>query len=385
MAFLNKGRSAAVVEEVSYGAAAPTFLDANYVDFTGCDLSTAIEQLERAVMRDSMVDLEPLLGQETSSGSITVEVSGDNAITGVNGHLLYKNAIGKSLTKTVATTVGAGIYTTTVFDVVSAAGLAVGQVIKVNLAVGVDEYVTIKTIATNTLTVEPAFSAIPDAGDAVIGLQTYILPKPSDTVPSLAVREHLKPQTGTTIDYDYLGVVASDVALAYPVANIATAAFTLAGAGFVVTSPGSTVTLPCTIATPIVGKNAVLKVMGNAYTAQDLSINVTSDISDINSITTDGISNKLGTKKTVTGTFKTEYVGSSNFATFKAGTSGSLMLQVRDGGKTSPMLQVVYMPDVKFTEVTRSEDGGILYDNITFQAMSPDCLANERALSIAFA
>jgi hypothetical protein len=49
------------------------------------------------------------------------------------------------------------------------------------------------------------------------------------------------------------------------------------------------------------------------------------------------------------------------------------------------MLQVVYMPSVKFTEVSRSEDSGVMYDNINFQAMSPDCGEVERALSIAFA
>lgn len=383
MSFLSKGRSTAVVEEVTYGAAAPTFLDTNYIDYTGADISTAIEQLERAVMRDSMVDLAPVLGQETSSGSITVEISGDNATTGVNGHLLYKNGIGKSITDTVATT-AAALSTVSLVKVASATGITEGQILKVNLTGG-DEYVSVVSVVGTDVTVSPDLSTAPVLGDAVKGLQTYILPRPADTVKSLAVREHLKPTTGNTIDYDYLGVMVSDVALAYPVGNIATSAFTIAGAGFVTNTPGSSVTLPCTIATPVVGKNATLTVMGTAYNAQDLSINITTDMTDINSITTDGISNKLGTKKTVTGSFKKEYNGLTDFNAFKAGTTGSLMLQVRDGGKTSPMIQVVYLPSIKFTEVTRSEDAGILYDNITFQAMSIDCVGNEKALSLAFA
>jgi hypothetical protein len=330
-----------------------------------------------------MLALAPLLGQETSSGSITVEVSGDNAVTGVNGHLLYKNGLGKFINNTVATTATGG--TTTTIIVTSAAGLAVGQIVKINLGVGIDEYTTITAIATNTLTVEPALSEAPVAADAVVGLATYILPKPNDTVPSLAVRENLKPTTGNTIDYDYLGVVVSDVALNYPVGNIATAQFTVAGAGFTATTPGSVPALPCTIATPVVGKMATLSVMGTNYAAQDLSINVTTEITDINAMTTDGLSNKIAIGKGVTGSFKVEYANTDAFDAFKAGTLGSLMLQVRDGGKTSPMLQVVYMPSVKFTEVTRSEDGGLFYDNIIFQALSPSCETTERALSIAFA
>jgi hypothetical protein len=382
MAYLSKGRSVAVIEEVSYGAAAPVFADANYVDYTGSDLSTSIENLERSVMRNSMLALAPLLGQETSSGSITVEVSGDNAVTGVNGHLLYKNGLGKFINNTVATTATGG--TTTTIIVTSAVGLAVGQIVKINLGAG-DSYTTITAIAGSTLTVEPALSEAPTTGDAVVGLATYILPKPNDTVPSLAVRENLKPTTGNTIDYDYLGVVVSDVALNYPVGNIATAQFTVAGAGFTATTPGSVPALPCTIATPVVGKNATLTALGVAYAAQDLSINVTTEVTDVNAMTTDGLSNKLAVGKGVTGSFKVEYSGTASFDAFKAGTLWSLMLQVRDGGKTAPMLQVVYMPSIKFTEVTRSEDGGLLYDTITFQAMSPSCETTERALSIAFA
>jgi len=382
MAYLSKGRSVAVVEEVSYGAATPTFTNVDYIDYTGSDLSTSIENLERNVVRNSMLALAPLLGQETSSGSITVEVSGDNAVTGVNGHLLYKNGIGKFINNTVATTATGG--TTSTIIVTSAVGYAVGQIVKINLGAG-DSYTTITEIAGSTLTVAPILSEVPTTGDAIVGLATYILPKPNDTVPSLAVRENLKPTTGNAIDYDYLGVVVSDVALSYPVGNIATAQFTVAGASFTATTPGTIPALPCTIATPVVGKNATLTVLGTNYAAQDLSINVTTEITDVNAMTTDGLSNKLAVGKGVTGSFKVEYTGVASFDAFKAGTIGELMLQVRDGGKTAPMLQVVYMPSIKFTEVSRSEDGSLLYDTITFQAMSPDCLQTERALSIAFA
>lgn len=382
MSFLEKGRSLAVIEEASYGNGGAV-VDADYVDYTGSDLSTSIENLERAVIRNSMLALEPILGQETSSGSITVEVSGDNATTGVNGHLLYKNGIGRFANNTTATTATAG--TTTSVTVTSATGFVVGQIVKVNLGVGLDEYAQITGIAGSVLTVEPAFSEAPANGDAVVGLATYYLPKPSDSVPSLMVREHLAPTTGNTIDYDFRGVIVSDVALSYPVANIATAQFTVAGGGFDVTTPGSTITLPCTIATPVVGKSAVLTAMGVSHQAQDLSISINTTVTDSQSIATEGLSNKLAVAKAVTGSFKVEYTGAANFTAFQTGATGALMLQVRDGGSTSPMLQVVYIPKIKFTNVSRSPDGGIMYDTISFQVISPDCGTVERALSVAFA
>ena len=133
MSFLIKGRSVAVVKEVTYGAAAPTFTNTDYVDYTAADVTPDIEKIDRAVLRDSLLNLESLQGQETSSGNITVEVSG--AVAGkVNGELLYENGIGKKVAQTTATTVATGTSATK-FSVTSAVGLTVGQAIKVTLTI----------------------------------------------------------------------------------------------------------------------------------------------------------------------------------------------------------------------------------------------------------
>jgi hypothetical protein len=383
MAFLVKGRSIAAVAEASYGASV-VFADTDYVDYTAADLSTDIENIDREVIRNSLVSLEPILGQETSSGSITVELSGEDAISGVNGDLLFTNGIGKKLAGVTGLTVTAAVDASN-FTVSDASGLAQGQALKVSLTGG-DEYTIIATVDTGTgdVTVSPALSGTPTVTDVVAGLTTYILPRPNDTIASLAIREHLANQAGSTIDYDYSGVMVSDVALDFPVGGICTAVFSTGGAGFSTTSPGSTITLPCDTYTPAVGKNAVLSVMGTAYTAQDVSMSVSTEITDINSITTDGISNKLGISKEVTGSFRTEYTGTDNFDAFKAGTTGETILLLRDGGATSPVIVGAYMPQIKFTNVSRSDDGGVLYDTVEFMALSPDCDNNERAFSLFF-
>lgn len=385
MAFLSRGKSIAIVEEATYAASGPTFVDADYVDYTSGEMTTDVEMIEREVIRQSLLKLESILGQETSSGNLTVELSGEDAVTGINGDLLFTNGIGQALLATIATDIATAVDESN-FDVTDASGLEIGQVIKVDVAGGVvgGEYTTIVSISTNTLEVTPALTITPTALDVVEGMSTYILPKPDSTVPSLAIREHLAPTAGNTVDYDYLGVVVSEVSLDFPVGGIATAAFTLAGAGFSATTPGSTVVTPCTTLTPVVGKNASVIVLGNAYTAQDLSISVSTEVTDILSITTDGITNKVGVAKTVTGSFKTEYVGVTNFDAFKAGTKGSLSMLLKDGGATSPVIVGVIAPEVKFTSVARSDDGGLTYDTVEFEILSPGCDANERGLSVFF-
>jgi len=385
MPFLTRGRSIAVVEEAAYGDANPTFTDSDYVDYTSGEMTADVDMLERSVIRQSLLKLESILGQETSTGNITVELSGEDQTLGVNGDLLYTNGVGKKLVSVSATDIASAIDASN-FDVTSAVGLEVGQVLKVDVTGGAvgGEYTTIVSITSNTLEVTPALSTTPTASDAVEGLSTYILPRPDSDVPSLAVREHLAPTTGNTVDYDYLGVVVSDISLDFPVGGIATAAFTLAGAGFSATTPGTTITTPCATLTPVVGKNASVTVMGVPYTAQDLSIKVTTEVTDVNSVTTDGITNKIGVSKAATGTFKTEYTGTSNFDAFKAGTKGSLSVLLKDGGTSSPVIVGVIAPEIKFTKVTRTDDGGITYDMVEFEVLSPSCDGNERGISLFF-
>ncbi len=384
MPFLNKGRAVAVTEEVTYAAAAPTFTDSQYVDYTTAEISTSIENLERNVIRNSMLKLESVLGQEASSGSINVEVSKADVTAGVNGHLLYKNGIGKFYAKATATTVSATAgTTTTVLQLTSVAGINEGQTVSVALGTGT-EFAMVTDITGLVATIAPALSAIPPSTTAVAAVASYALSKPNDTVLSLAVRENLKPTTGSNIDYTYLGVMVTDVSLDYPVANIATAAFSIGGAGFTTNGSGTNPVTPCLIATPVVGKNAIFKAFGLSFNAQDVSLKVGTTVTDVNGISGDGISNKIGVMKEVTGSFRVEYTGTSNMDRFKAGTKGAFTMLLRDGGKTSPIIQGLILPSIKLTNVTRSNDGEILYDTMEFQGLSIDCDTNEKALSVFF-
>ena len=382
MSFLTKGRAVAVIKEASFGAGG-TFTNDDYIDYTSCDVTAEIAQIERNVVRQSMLDLEPLQGQETSAGTISLEISGDDATTGLNGDPLYENGFGYRVGRTTATTVSAATDASN-FTLTDATGLEVAQAIKVTSG-GADQFVTITAISGNDITVEPALSGTPSATDPVVGLLSFLINQPSDAVASLAVRENLSDAAGgDSVDYTYKGQVVTDVTLNFPVADIATADFSVAGAGFDSADPGSTVTVPCDLLTPVVGKNAVLTVLGTSYEAQDVSVAITSEITDVQSITSDGLTNKLAVKRSASMTFRTEYVGNENFATYKAGTKGSLHLQLRDGAVTSPVIVGVYAPAAKFTSVTRSDDGGLTYDNIEAELLSNGCAANENAITLYF-
>lgn len=382
MSFISKGRSIAIGEEASYGVSPAVIVDADYIDYTQAEITTSIEKIDRTVTRNSLLKLEAILGQETSSGTIAVELSAA-AAGAINGDKLYKNGIGVKIPQATATTATGGTVSTVI--VTSAAGLSVGQIIRVNLDVAVTEYVQIVSIASLTVTVTPDFSVAPTNGDAVQGLLTYVLPKPNQLITSLAIRENLKPQSGTPIDYDYLGVMVGETTFDYPVGNIATASFSIAGAGFDIDATGTSPVLPCTMATPVVGKNATVKVGATSYIAQDVSVKVTSEITDVNAITSDGISNKVVVGKMVSGSFRIEYTGTSMIDTYQAGTKAAMSLLLKDGGKTSPVIHGVIAPQIKFTNVTRSEDAGLLYDTIEFEVISPDCGTVERGLSVFFA
>jgi len=383
MAFLTKGRSLAATEEATYADPATVIADSDYFDYTAGDMSVDVEQIEREVLRNSLVKLASIAGQETSSGNITVELSGIDPINGVNGRPLYKNGVGIDLSELVPTSIASAVDGENLV-LTDGTGLDIGQMLKVDL-VGGAEYVQVVSVAVNDVVVTPALSTVPAGGEVATGARTFILPRPDDFVNSLLVREHLKPTSGDNIDYDYRGCMVDTVALDFPVGGIATADFTISGAGSATNTPAADIVLDCDTLTPVVGKNATVTVLGVPYTAQDLTVDISTTNTDILSITTDGITNKVGTEKVVTGTFKTEYVGTVNFESLVTSVRGQFHLQLRDGNAATPVIVGVFIPQMKFTEVVRTDDAGILYDEVTFEAESPDCVGNERTISLYFA
>ena len=94
MAFLDKATIWGVKEETSYGN--PEVLDyaVDSVEFISPTMDGAIDKLQREVTKNSLVSAKSLLGKETSTGTLPLEVTSTDDTGLLNGDILYKSAMG---------------------------------------------------------------------------------------------------------------------------------------------------------------------------------------------------------------------------------------------------------------------------------------------------
>jgi len=399
MAFIDKSSQWNIAEETAYGDKAGwTSVAAgevppaagDFVELINPTLDASTEMLDREVLKNSMVKAQPLLGKETSSGSMEVEIASSDEAGGganaVNGDLLYKSGFGHRIADVDATagTTTAGVIAFTAPTDCDA--YEVGQAVVISGGAGDVEYAVVRSIVANTtMTVSPA-----PADDQLLfgGLVSFTVARPDAAQISLAVQEYFEGNSSRSA-YTYGGVVVSDVSLSYPVANIVKANFSIAGAGFDVANSdnaGDDVAARsalCSSIVPYVAKNMTFTYDGTSYDIDSLELKVASDIYDTEALTTDGLTNKTATGKSeVGGSFGLEYFGTTLFSAFQAGTSGELFGTVTNAGTTA----VVYAPKVVLTESAKSVDSGIYKESLNYTCLSSDICssASEDAITIAF-
>jgi hypothetical protein len=304
----------------------------------------------------------------------------------LNGELLFKSAVGNQIDAVASADQSgtAGSNTATLINVAAATGsnYTVGQALKVSFSTpSADEYVVIRSISTDALTVSPALTGVPTDVTDVEGLMSFTIARPDTPAVSLAVKEYIENAT-SKIAYTYHGVVATDMALEFPLANIVKATFTLAGAGFDVASGVSDEVRQCFDLSPYIAKNMTFTYDGTSYDASDLTMNVASDIVDIEAVTTDGLTNKVVTgKSNVGGSFTLEYSGVDLFNTYQNGTDGELFGTVSNATTTFGF----YAPKVILTNAAKSIDAGLYRENIEYTCLSASCSdTTEDALTIFF-
>jgi len=446
MAFIDKGAQWSVKKEASYGVV-PTFnvvAGEDIVEVINPTMDAATELIEREILKNSLVKAQPLLGKETSSGSMGLEIVSVVA-NQLNGDVLYESGLGAKIAPTAS---AAGTTTTTEYTPTAGTDadlFTVGQAVKLSGGAGVEYSVITVITAGTSMTLSPAVTAdqtlieaattagttdgtvfTPTAGGdadiftvgqavklsggaaeqyAVIrsiaagtsityapasavdqttieGLMSYTIAKPDTAAISLAIEEYFESSTDQ-ITYTYSGVVVSDVTITYPVANIVKADFTLAGAGFDVASAVGDRSSVCHQLAPYVAKNMTFTYDGASYAIEDLSVNVASDVYDVEALTTDGLTNKVITgKSAVGGSFSLEYDDTTLFDAMQAGTSGELFGTVSNAGTTAG----IYAPNVIISQSNKSVDSSIYKDSADFVALSSALCSDtiEDAITIFF-
>lgn len=388
MAYIDKSTQWTITKETAYGDQTAPTLPADFVELINPSMDASTEMIDREVLKNSMVKAQPLLGKETCSGSAEVEITTTTGVAGakvINGDLLFESAMGHRIgdvAGSAATVAAAGVVTFTVAADVN--NYEVGQAVALTGG-AVAQFAVVRSITAGvSMVVSPAPTL---DHTAVKGLLSYTIARPTAPQISLSIQEYL--EGASRVEYTYGGIVASDVTINFPVANIVKANFSIAGAGFTVKEDGvdgATVaarTPICTDLSPYVAKNMTFTYKGTSYDIEDLEVKCSSDIYDTEALTTDGLTNKTATGKSeVGGSFGLEYTGTSLFKTFQAGTSGELFGTVSNASSTA----VVYAPKVVLTESGKSTDSGIYKESISYMCLSSDTCsaASEDAITIAF-
>lgn len=379
MPYIDKSALWAVKEEVTYGVTPAITYATDIVELIEPTMDGEIERIEREVLKNSLVKPQSLLGKETSSGTLTVEVATTDGSGNLNGDILYKSAMGVKI-DAVASEVTTASGTTTV-DVASGPAYAIGQAIKIGDG-ATFEYRTITGIAGNTLTFSPDTSYGINGITSVEGLLSYVLATPQTNVTSFSVQEYLE-DNASQVSYTYAGCVVASMNIEFPTANIIKSAFGVQGAGFAVANPADESKV-CLDITPHLAKNMTFTYGGTSYAIDELNLSVENAVTPIEAATTEGITNMFITgKETVGGSFVLEYTGKALFDIYKAGTAGILNVETTaSNGKKFG----VYAPKVIINTASKSIDESIYKDNISFECLSSDnCIDGvEDALTIWF-
>ena len=383
MAFIDKSTLWLVKEEASYGAGATFDVATDMVEFIGATMDGEIEQIDREVIKNSLIKAKSVPGKKTCSGTLPIEISaatGDAGAAKINGDLLYTSAVGKRIGDTVSEVPTAdSSVSVTVSD---ASDYQVGQAIKLTKGAN-SQVAVIRTIDTTTdvITFSPAHT-LGSTLTGVRGLVSFVVNAPGTSTPSLAVQEYLEDGS-SKYKYTYKGVKVSALALDFPMANICKASFTVAGAGFDV-GTATDLGKQCVSVSPLVAKNMVFIYDGDTYEAKDLSVKIDTDLYDVESITSEGISNKIETGKGgVTGSFKTEFKDLTLFNKFQANTTGELVAKgTALGGKQFG----VYAPAVIINKSNKTTDSSVYHENVEFQCVSSDACVDgvEDAITLWF-
>lgn len=325
----------AIAEETVIGKGKATaWTDDDVVSLNAdSSVSGSVESLSRELLNGSFFACKSMTGQVSSTASLNSEI-GIQAIKGTEkgrfkAHILWKNALGKYIEAAADTSIA-------------------------------DE-----------ISIESDPIANPQNYDL------YLVSKPEDSRTSIVIREYLGGGTGTTDNcIEYPGCFLESAALTLGAGQLAQVAFSVAGIDYT-TKTGVPVlkSKGCT-SVPFVVKKIVMKKDKTVLNAQDVNITITNTLNDRMAVTSNGISDKVITNKSIEISYSIDLEDLTAYTDLKNNTEAELYIELVNGTEEAK----IYIPVMSYTAVDKSDDAGVLSLAITASAY-PD--ANGEAMYIA--
>ena len=187
------------------------------------------------------------------------------------------------------------------------------------------------------------------------------------------VRETVDGAGDSNIETISKGTVVDSITFNLATGQIATVDFSAKGTGYTLGS-GSSVTIPTDSVSCedgiFVVKNAVVNFGGPAedksLDVRDITITVNNEVTERNAAGSDGISERIITKKSIEVSFSMDVEDMSEFTAYQNNTGASLFIQL-ENEQTNDIV-AFYMPNLRRTQVSKSDDGNIIAQSLTLQA-----------------
>lgn len=376
--------SGATLQKQTYSTD-PTIGATNVIEFVDFTFEPDRGEITRNVVNRSYDEIEPVMGSETVAGNIQCELHGSGT-SGVQSelHPLWLCAMGESAaTSTTTTTSGSS---TTSIKLATGGGAAsklkIGQHIMLDPTVagtGAYEVSRVTNIATDTLTVSPAFTLAPPTGRTVYHGIHYRCTVTE--LPSLWVQYWRGDITKET----YRGNKVSSLSLDFTSGQTVNPTF-----GFQGKDTNLPVSESYTLGTPAydsgnvhVARYMALKVGGTTYPVANVKIDIANELYRREDISSAGTKELIRTKRTISGSFSLLYEDKAIETAFRNGTTAELIVASSDGnlnfvpGNTF----VMSMPKIKYTKAGKSKDNGLYKYDVTFKAVRT---LGEDALWVSF-
>lgn len=381
----NPELSAASITKSAY-ATDPTITSADVIEYVDFTLEADRAEIARNVIRDTFSELETIMGEETVTGDITIELHGSGTPgTAPESDPLYHCATGEKRASTASETITGS--TTTSIKLASADGVnhRVGEAIMLDPTVagsGTYEVSFITVIAGDVLTVYPAFSLAPPTSRAIGAGVHYNLSK--NELKSLWT----KFWRGDITLEQFKGCKVNNLTMDFTSGQTINPKFTIQAKETAEPTAANYALGTPSYDTGIVhlARYMVVKVANTLYAVDKVSFTIANELYAVKAVTSAGTQKMVRVKRTVTGSFSLLYENKDIEAAFRAGTKASLMI-VSSSGESKLVLGntfAVKFPQIKYTKATKTKDSGIFKYDVPFKAVLTVSAGEDEVSSLSF-